>query len=163
MSSELDSGEREVAMAWSWKKMNAAKKTMIRRSLVVVVAYELLWSGAFAWVYYAKLEGKILWALAAAVTLPVLGLIWTMARYLGDEVDEFHRQLVVRCLLWGTAGVMTSVCFHGLLQLLGWKGRWSAGVELGLFFLAALGAKLTYRVQHRVPDDVDAVLEGGAR
>jgi hypothetical protein len=149
-------------MAWNWKKMNAAKKTMIRRSIVVVVVYELLWSGAFSWVHFAKLEGKVLWILAAATTLPVLGLIWTMARYLGDEVDEFHRQLVVRCLLWGTAAVMTSVCFHGLLQLLGWKGRWSAGVELGLFFLAALGAKLTYRVQHRVPADAD-VLVGGAR
>jgi len=150
-------------MAWNWKKMNAAKKTMIRRLTVVLVAYEVLWAGAFFWVYRAKLEGMILWVPAALTTLPVLGLIWAIARYLGEEVDEFHRLLVVRCLLWGTAAVMTSVCFHGLLQLLGWKGNWSAGVELVLFFVAALAAKLTYRVQNRVPEDADVVLEGGGR
>jgi len=144
-------------MAWSWKKLSAAKKAMIRRATVALVAYELLWTGAFFWVHTAKLEGAILWVPAAATTLPVLGLILIMARYLGEEVDEFHRLLVVRCLLWGAAAVMTSVCFHGLLQLLGWKGNWPAGVELGAFFVAALVAKLTYKVQNRVPEDADAL------
>ena len=106
----------------------------------------------------------MLWVPAALATLPVVGLIWVMARYLGEEVDEFHRLLVVRCLLWGTAAVMTSVCFHGLLQLLGWKGNWSAGVELGMFFVAMLGAKLTYKVANRVPADADGLMEReGAR
>ncbi len=148
-------------MAWNWKKLaskwkklNAAKRTMIRRALVALVAYELLWTGAFFWVDKAKLEGQILWVPAALVTLPVLALVWIMARYLGEEVDEFHRLLVVRCLLWGTAAVMTSVCFHGLLQLLGWKGNWSAGVELLLFFVA----KLTYKVANRVPADADGLM-----
>ena len=151
-------------MAWNWKKMNAAKKSLIRRGVIVLVAYEVLWAVAFLWVDRAKLEGPMLWVPAALTTLPVVGLIWIMARYLGEEVDEFHRLLVVRCLLWGTAAVMTSVCFHGLLQLLGWKGNWSAGVELGMFFVAMLAAKLTYRVQNRVPADADAMLgSGGVR
>jgi hypothetical protein len=151
-------------MGWNWKKMNAAKKSLIRRVAVAVVAYEALWAVAFLWVDRAKVEGPMLWVPAALTTLPVVGLIWVMARYLGEEVDEFHRLLVVRCLLWGTAAVMTSVCFHGLLQLLGWKGNWPAGVELAMFFAAMLVAKLTYRVQHRVPADVDAMLgSGGVR
>jgi hypothetical protein len=145
-------------MAWNWKKMNAAKKGLIRRGAVALVAYEVLWAGSFLWVDRAKVEGTILWVPAALTTLPVLGLIWIMARYLGEEVDEFHRLLVVRCLLWGTAAVMTSVCFHGLLQLLGWKGNWPAAVELALFFVAALAAKLTYRVQNRVPADADGLV-----
>ncbi len=145
-------------MAWNWKKINAAKKGLIRRGAVALVAYEVLWAGSFLWVDRAKVEGTILWVPAALTTLPVLGLIWIMARYLGEEVDEFHRLLVVRCLLWGTAAVMTSVCFHGLLQLLGWKGNWPAAVELALFFVAALAAKLTYRVQNRVPADADGLV-----
>jgi len=155
--------KEEDAMGWNWKKMNSAKKSLIRRGAVVLVAYEVLWAGAYFWVDRAKLDGTMLWVPAALTTLPALGLIWAIARYLGEEVDEFHRLLVVRCLLWGTAAVMTSVCFHGLLQLLGWKGNWSAGVELALFFVAALAAKLTYRVQNRVPEDADVILEGGGR
>jgi len=158
-------------MAWNWKKvasnwkkMNSAKKNLIRRGAVVLAVYELLWTGAFEWVDRAKLAGPVLLVPAVLTTLPVVGLIWVLARYLGEEVDEFHRLLVVRCLLWGTAAVMTSVCFHGLLQLLGWKGNWPAGVELGMFFAAMLVAKLTYKVANRVPADVDGSIgREGAR
>jgi len=151
-------------MAWNWKKMNSAKKSLIRRGAVALVAYEVLWAVAYLWADRAKLEGPMLWVPAALTTLPVVGLIWVMARYLGEEVDEFHRLLVVRCLLWGTAVVMTSVCFHGLLQLLGWKGNWPAGVELGMFFVAMLAAKVTYKVANRVPGDADGFMgREGAR
>jgi hypothetical protein len=48
--------------------------------------------------------------------------------------------------------------------LFGWKGSWPAAVELGVFLVAMLVAKLTYRVQNRVPADADAMLgSGGAR
>jgi hypothetical protein len=151
-------------MAWNWKKMNSAKKGLVRRGLVVLVAYEVLWAGAYFWVDRAKVAGSMLMVPAVLVTLPVVGLIWVLARYLGEEVDEFHRLLVVRCLLWGTAAVMTAVCFHGLLQLLGWKGNWPAGVELGMFFAAMLLAKLTYKVANRVPSDADGLMGSeGAR
>ncbi len=144
-------------MSWNWKKLNAAKKGLIRRGAVMLVAYEVLWTSSFLWVNHAKLAGTALWMPAALTTLPVVGLIWVLARYLGEETDEFHRLLVVRCLLWGLAAVMTSVCFHGLLQLLGWKGSWPAGVELGMFFVAMLAAKLTYKVANRVPADADGL------
>lgn len=151
-------------MAWNWKKMNSAKKTLLRRLLVSLVAYEVVFGGTMYWVYRMKLEGAVLFAMALLPTLAVVGLIVAMARYLADEVDEFHRLLVVRCLLWGTAAVMTSVCFHCLLQLFGWTGKWPAVVELALFFAAALVAKLTYRVANRVPEDADVLVgQGGAR
>jgi hypothetical protein len=144
-------------MAWNWKKMNSAKKGLIRRGAVALGAYEVLWTASYFWVSRGKVEGPVLMVPAVLTTLPVVGLIWVMGRYLGEETDEFHRLLVVRCLLWGTAAVMTAVCFHGLLQLLGWKGNWPAGVELGMFFVAMLLAKLTYRVANRVPADVDGL------
>ena len=151
-------------MGWNWKKMNSAKKGLIRRGAVALLAYEVLWVGSYFWVDRAKVEGSMLTVPAVLVTLPVVGLIWVLARYLGEETDEFHRLLVVRCLLWGTAAVMTSVCFHGLLQLLGWKGNWPAGVELGMFFVAMLVAKLTYKVANRVPADADGLVGSeGAR
>jgi hypothetical protein len=148
-------------MAWSWKKLNAAKKSLIRRGAVVLVVYELVFVGTMFWVDRAKPAGTMLFMIALLPTLTVLGLIATLGRYLGEEVDEFHRQLVVRCLLWGVAAVMTSVCFHCFLQLFGWKGSWPAGVELGVFVLAMLVAKLTYRVANRVPADADGFIGRG--
>jgi hypothetical protein len=151
-------------MSWNWKKMNAAKKGLIRRGAVALVAYEVVFMGAMLWIDRAKLGGPMLWVLAAITTLPVLGFIAVVGRYLGQEVDEFHRQLVVRCLLWGLAAVMTSVAFHGFMQLFGWEGRWPAAVELTAFMAAMLAAKLTYRVQNRVPEDADGLVgRGGAR
>ena len=148
-------------MAWNWKKMNAAKKRLIRRAAVSFVVYEVLWCGAFFWVDRAKLSGQVLLLMAALPTVPLVGLIVSMGRYLGEEVDEFHKELVVRCLLWGTAAVMTSVGFHIFLQLFGWKGNWPAVIELVVFMVAMGAAKLTYRAQNRVPDDADAVLGRG--
>lgn len=144
-------------MAWNWKKLNSAKKGLIRRGAVALVGYELVFAGAIVWIDHAKLTGEMLWVMAAVTMLPVLGFIGVLARYLGEEVDEFHRQLVVRCLLWGLAAVMATVCFHGFLQLFGWKGNWPAAVELTAFLAAMMVAKLTYRVQNRVPADVDGL------
>jgi hypothetical protein len=148
-------------MAWNWKKLGAAKKSLIRRGAVVLVAYEVVFVAAMFWVDRTKPAGPMLFVLALLTTLPVLAFIATLARYLGEEVDEFHRQLVVRCLLWGAAAVMTSVCFHCFLQLFGWKGRWPAVVELAIFCVAMGVAKLTYKVQNRVPEDADGLVGRG--
>ena len=151
-------------MAWSWKKLNTAKKAMIRRGAVALVAYELVWCATCYWVFRTKPAGLVLLLIAVLPTIPVVGFIAVLAKYLGEEVDEFHRQLVVRCLLWGTAAVMTSVCFNCFLQLFGWKGSWPAAVDLGAFLLAMAVAKLTYKVQNRVPEDADALAgKEGAR
>ena len=151
-------------MSWNWKKMNAAKKGLIRRGAVVLVAYEVLFGVSMYVVDRMKPTGTMLWAMAGLPTIAVLALIAVLARYLKEEVDEFHRQLVVRCLLWGTAAVMTSVTFHCFLQLFGWKGSWWPAVEVAVFVVAMLGAKLTYKVANRVPADADLLVGSeGAR
>ena len=151
-------------MAWNWKKMNAAKKGLIRRGAVVLVAYEGVFGVSMFVVDRMKPSGAMLWVMAGLPTISVLALIAVLARYLKEETDEFHRQLVVRCLLWGLAAVMTSVAFHGFLQLFGWKGSWPAGVELAVFVVAMGVAKLTYKVANRVPMDADALVRSeGAR
>jgi len=48
-------------MGWNWKKMNSAKKSLIRRGAVALVAYEVMWAVAFLWVDRAKVEGPMLW------------------------------------------------------------------------------------------------------
>lgn len=140
-------------MAWNWKKLNAAKRRMLVRGAIALATFEVVFGASFYGVYRMKPSGTALLWMAVPPTLAVVMYIWVLARYLKEETDEFHRQLVVRCLLWGLAAVMTLVCFHGLLQLFGWRGRWPAAVELPVFVLAMGAAKLTYKVANRVPED----------
>lgn len=151
-------------MSLNWKKFNVAKKNLIRHGAIALVAYEVVFIAAMFWVDRAKPSGTMLLGIAMLPTLTVLAFIGVLARYLGEEVDEFHRQLVVRCLLWGTAAVMATVCFHSFLQLFGWLGKWPAAVELGVFLVAMLVAKLTYKMANRVPEDADVLVRSeGAR
>jgi hypothetical protein len=150
---------RRLEMAWNWKKMNSAKRSLIRRGALALVAYEVVFAAVMFGVDRTKPANTTLLLIAILPTLTVLGFIAVLARYLGEEVDEFHRQLVVRCLLWGTAAVMATVCFHGFLQLFGWMGKWPAAVEVVVFVAAMGAAKLTYKVKYRVPENAD-LLEG---
>lgn len=138
-------------MSWSWKRMNTAKKNLIRRGAIALVAYEAAFAATMLWVGKGHLGGATLLGVAVLPTLTVLWFIGVLGRYLREEVDEFHRELVVRCLLWGLAAVMAVMCFHGFLQLFGWKGNWPVFADLGAFFAAMLTAKLTYKVANRPP------------
>lgn len=138
-------------MAWSWKGLNVAKKRLIQRGGIALAAYEVVFLGTICWVDKGHLTGTSLLWVAVLPTITVAAFILVLGRYLREEADEFHRELVVRCLLWGTAAVMLVMCFHGFLQLFGWKGSWPVFVDLGAFFFAMLAAKLTYKMTNRVP------------
>ncbi len=146
-------------MASFWSKANGAKRGLIRRGAVALVVYEAAFMGTFYWVYRTKAEGSLIWWLALLPTLTVVGFVLVLARYLKEEVDEFHRELVVRCLLWGLAALMVVLAYQGLLQLLGWKGGWPVWVDMAVFLLAMGAAKLTYKVANRPPAE-DAITEG---
>lgn len=148
-------------MASFWSKVNVAKRRLIQRAAVALVAYEVMFLATMWWVERSRPSDSAMLWLAVVPTLPVVGVILVMAHYLKEEVDEFHRELVVRCLLWGTAAVMVLLAFHGFLQLFGWKGSWSVMVDLGAFVGAMAIAKLTYRVANRPPAE-DVVVEGRA-
>ena len=140
-------------MALSWKKMTGAKRRLIQRGAAALVAYEVVFGATMYWVAKGHLAGVTLLWVALLPTVTVAAFILILGRYLREEVDEFHRELVVRCLLWGMAAVMLVMAFHGFLQLFGWRGNWPVFVDLGAFFFAMLVAKLTYRVMNRVPAD----------
>jgi hypothetical protein len=145
-------------MGTFWRKANSSKKNLIRRGAIVLVAYEAVWSATFWWVFKTRPADPVLAGVAVLPTLTVVAFIGVLARYLREETDEFHRELVVRCLLWGAAAVMLVLTFHGFLQLFGWSGKWPVAIDLGAFLVAMLAAKLTYRVAHRVTLEVSDVL-----
>jgi hypothetical protein len=142
-----------------FSKMNAAKKTMMKRGFSLVGVYYAVFLAALWWSHTKHPPTPVMAALAVLTAVPILGVMAQMGRYLREEPDEFHRELVTRCLLWGAGAVMTSVSIHLFLGLYGWNGRWSPMVEFGVFVLAMLVAKVTYKLANRLPAEASTALE----
>jgi hypothetical protein len=155
----LVSEEREAVML-NFGKMNAAKKKMMKRALGLVGVYYAVFLAAFLWAMKAHPGVRVMAALAVATAAPIVGVMAVMGRYLKEEPDEYHRELVTRCLLWGSGAVLTSVSIHLFLELYGWTGHWSPLVELIVFVLAMGAAKVSYRVANRLPEEG---VEAGSR
>jgi hypothetical protein len=51
--------------------------------------------------------------IAALATVPIIGTMIVIARYLAGEKDEYLRNLVVRAILWGLGMVMVADTFLG--------------------------------------------------
>ena len=102
-------------------KALTAKQRFTRRHWTSLALYALLivpvlwahWSGRLP-------TGPTGYALAAAATLPLFGVIWAMLRYVTEIEDEYLRLLEVRATLGGT-GLTLAICtvWGGLALLVG--------------------------------------------
>ena len=54
--------------------------------------------------------------IALLPVIPIMGMIWTMARYLIEEEDEFLRHRAIMASLFGLGGVLTLGTFWGFLE-----------------------------------------------
>jgi hypothetical protein len=124
-----------------------------KTNFIVMTGYLVLFSVADYVAYRIQPTGIVLWMLAALPALPILGSIFLMGQYLRNEKDEYKRDLAVRCLLWGTAGMVIVNMFSGFLHIFGWKGQFFPFSEFFVFGLLAFVAKISYRAANRVPAD----------
>jgi hypothetical protein len=104
--------------------------------------------------------GAELYALAALPSIPIFGVLFAVAIYLRDEKDEFQRDLMVKSLLWGTAGVLALSTFFGFLHSFGWTGNVPPFLEFMTFWLLVAGSSATYKWMNR-PGPEEALHEGG--
>lgn len=86
-----------------------------RRALVWPFAYMALLFAAIAG-YKAGLSGPILWLLALLPALPVLYLLWALARYLVEETDEYLRMRAAIAALWATGFMLGLATVWGFLE-----------------------------------------------
>jgi len=118
-----------------------------------MAAYFVIFLGSF----YANMRlhatGVALWVLAVLPVIPIVTVIVLFGRYLRDERDEFKRDVVVRCLLWGTAGCLAVDMLSNYLRIYGWKGEFPPFTSFWVFALFMMAAKLSYRAQNRVPEE----------
>jgi hypothetical protein len=128
-----------------------ATRTYQKRSFTVMASYFVIFSGTFYFVYRVHPVGWELYACAALPFLPLLIVFMLTAAYLKAERDDFKRDLMMRCLLWGAGASMSLNLFMGFLRIFGWHGQLPPFGELFAFCLAVIAAKITYRVASPLP------------
>jgi len=95
-------------------------------------------------IYGSLAEGSpLLWLLATVPLVPVLGMIWTMYRYLREEKDEYLRHRATTASLVGLALVLVVGTSWGFLETFGlvphvWNWwvfpAWAIGLGIGMAF-----------------------------
>ena len=124
-----------------------------KTSFIVLSGYFVLFPVANYVADRTHPTGIVLGMLALLPVLPILGVVSLMGQYLRNEKDGYKRDLAVRCLLWGTAGMMIVNLFSTYLRLFGWKGQLFPFSEFFVFLVFMAAAKLSYRMSNRVPAD----------
>lgn len=84
--------------------------------------------------------GPLMWAAGLLTALPVLGMIWTMVRYLREEEDEYLRLRAANSGLIATAILLAIATAWGFLEMFGlvphvwtWAAfpLWAIGLAIG--------------------------------
>lgn len=82
-----------------------------------------------------------MWAIAVLPAVPIMGMIWTMYRYLKEETDEFLRQRAISAALVGLSLVLVVSTLWGFLEMFGlvphvWLWAvfpvWAIGLGVGM-------------------------------
>jgi hypothetical protein len=130
-----------------------AKKSLRWRVGISMCAYVPLLLCAGEWVKHHPPTGLALFLLAALPALPVIAMFAAVGVYFKEEQDEYERNVLIGCMLWGTGALLTVLIFSSFLKIFGWKGEMDSFVEMGVFWAFMVIARITYRVRNRVTGD----------
>jgi hypothetical protein len=128
-----------------------AKKAYQRRTMLALAAYFPTFAGTYLFVTHVRPCGVALVACAVLPFLPLFAVFVMTGQYLAEERDEFGRDLVVRCLLWGAGASLSANVFLGYLRIFGFPWQAPPFVELVAFSVAAVAAGVSYRMANRLP------------
>jgi hypothetical protein len=142
--------------------MTAAKRQLMKRGVSAMAVYSIMIFSVDFVVRRMHPEGRMIWLFAALPVVPIVGVALCIGLYLREETDEFHRDMVTRCLLWGLGALVVTLALQFFLGAYGWKGQWSPSVSILTFAVAMAVAKITYRIANRVVDE-DVAPAGGQR
>ena len=133
--------------------LTPASRTLRKQGLAVLALYFAVFFGTNFVVSRTHPAGPLLWFYAALPALPLIRIFVMLGQYLRAERDEYKRDLVIRCLLWGLAGAMSLHLFTGFLRIFAWSGQMPPFAELYVFTAFMLIPKISYRAANRIPAD----------
>ena len=121
--------------------MSDALRRYNRRFLAFSACYMVVMLGT-VWLYgEARPSDALLWLLAIMPVFPIMGMIWTLFRYLKEETDEFLRDRAISAALVGLGFVLVLGTVWGFLETYGlvphvWAWwvfpAWAIGLGIGM-------------------------------
>ena len=136
-----------VPMVRSAERMQAAAgcsttamRTYNRRCLVLSFGYVLALFLTIGVTERFSITGPLLWILAVLPALPIIGIVWALARLLIEKTDEYQRLRMVRASLVATGLVLVTSTLWGFLEMFGlaphlWLWAvfpvWAIGLAIG--------------------------------
>lgn len=97
-------------------RIGPVMKRYRRRLAVAMIGYCVALLGSLALLKSGGLTGPLLWIVAAAPAVPILGVLAVMGLYLKEEPDEFERAIHVEAMLWGLGVVLAVSTVWGFLS-----------------------------------------------
>lgn len=88
----------------------------MRRMMPLFVAYVVVLVGTLWAIRTMSPSGPLLWVLAVAPAIPLVGVIAAMGFYLAEETDEFPKRILVEAMLWGIGATLTLTTVWGFLE-----------------------------------------------
>ncbi|MGB3165219.1 MAG: hypothetical protein WBA68_00375 [Alteraurantiacibacter sp.] len=128
---------------WQEEKgaMSNALRRYNRRFLAFSACYMVVMLGTSFLYAEARPSDALLWVLAILPVVPIMGMIWTLFRYLKEETDEFLRDRAVNAALVGLGFVLVLGSVWGFLETYGlvphvWAWwvfpAWAIGLGIGM-------------------------------
>jgi hypothetical protein len=124
------------------------RRVMATTSLYVAVLLVAMWV-----VKHAHPHGWVLYTIAVAPALPMLGTLGALGVYLQEEKDEYVRLITMRSLLAGTAALLTVLVVNDFLRSISGAAALPVFASWVTFFLAFGLAQAVQTMRNRVRDD----------
>jgi len=117
-----------------------AMQRYTRRAMVMSFGYVVALFATLGFTRHMSVQGPLLWVLSLLPAVPIIGLIWAIARLLIEETDEFQRIKMVRASLIASGLVLVAATLWGFLEMFGlvphlWMWTvfplWAVGLGVG--------------------------------
>lgn len=126
--------------------LSPATRRYNRRMLIWSLGYVLCLGIAMTVRNYLHPQGALLWGIAVLPSVPMIFFVWTLARYVVEEEDEYLRDRQTSAALIGLALVLLAGTLWGFLETFGvvphvpawWVVPvWAIGLGLGQMIMTS--------------------------
>ena len=126
--------------------LSPATRRYNRRMLIWSLGYVLCLGTAMTVRNYLHPQGALLWGIAVLPSVPMVFFVWTLARYVVEEEDEYLRYRQTSAALIGLALVLLAGTLWGFLETFGVAPHvpawwvvpvWAIGLGLGQLIMTS--------------------------